>query len=286
MTASLFRTGIAVQVFLCVTIIAQAQNRRVDAYFTTEEMPDLVKWLPAPPDTGSTLFINDISRYYWGKEQRLDPERADMAIRDAEYSLDRIIKEFSGPFGLEISREGTPEIYKVLQEGTATCDSICTNPKKYYMRTRPFVLLDEGTLTPASEASLSRNGSYPSGHTILGWSAALLLMEINPARADTLLARGMMFGESRVIVGAHWQSDVDAGYLAASVAYAKLHTSERFLAQMRRARDEFRRLTTPGRRPRPNASDPSRRRPGQSAPDRPSSPDRRSAPSRLRTTSR
>ena len=238
-----------IRLFIAVLLLtgstAFAQSRKVDAYFTTSEMPDLVKWLPAPPDTNSVQFIYDISRYYWGKEQRQDPVRADIAILDAEYSLSRIIKEFSEPFGMEISQEGTPEIYKVLQEGTATCDSICTNPKKYYMRKRPFVLMDEGTLTPSSEASLSRSGSYPSGHTILGWSAALLLMEINPARADTLLARGMMFGESRVIVGAHWQSDVDAGYLAASVAYAKLHTSERFLEQMRRARAEFLRLTTP-----------------------------------------
>ena len=68
----------------------------------------------------------------------------------------------------------------------------------------------------------------------------MLLTEINPDRADTLLARGYMYGESRVIVGAHWQSDVDAGRLAASAAYARLHTSERFLEQMRLARLEFR----------------------------------------------
>ena len=241
---------------------ASAQNRKVDAYFTTAEMPDLLKWLPAPPDTTSIRFVYDITQYMWGKAQRLDEERADIAIRDAEYSINRIIKEFSGPFGLEISEDGTPEIYKVLREGTATCDSICTYPKAYYKRVRPFVRFKEGTLTPASEPSLSRSGSYPSGHTILGWSAALLLTEINPERADTLLARGLMFGESRVIVGAHWQSDVDAGYLAASAAYAKLHTSERFLEQMRKAREEFRRLTAPTALPgTPSATTSSRRRP-------------------------
>ena len=85
-----------------------------------------------------------------------------------------------------------------------------------------------------------KNGSFPSGHTILGWSSALLLSEINPDRADTLLARGIMYGDSRMIVGAHWQSDVNAGRLAASAAYARLHTSERFLEQMRLARLEFR----------------------------------------------
>ena len=98
----------------------------------------------------------------------------------------------------------------------------------------------ESTLTPNEEPSLRRNGSFPSGHTALGWTVALLLTEINPERADTILARGMMYGESRVIVGAHWQSDVDAGRLAASVVYSRMHTSERFLEQMRLARQEFR----------------------------------------------
>ena len=161
-------------------------------------------------------------------------------IRDAEYGLDCIIREFSLPFGLQISKEDPPEIYKLLREATATCDSICTAPKKYYMRRRPFMRMHEQTLYPADEPALRKNGSFPSSHTILGWSSALLLMEINPDRADTLLARGYMYGESRVIVGAHWQSDVDTGRLAASVAYARLHTSDRFLEQMRLARLEFR----------------------------------------------
>ena len=244
---NLTKSAISAVFLICcsASVFAQTGRERVDAYFTTKEMPDLTKWLPAPPDSVMNKFTYDVSQYMWGKSMRKDPVRAEIARRDAEYGLRYIIQEFSGPFGLEISREGTPEIYKVLREGTATCDSICTIPKNYYMRRRPFMEFKEHTLTPGSDASLSRNGSYPSGHTILGWSAALLLMEINPAKADTLLARGYMYGESRVIVGAHWQSDVDAGYLAASVAYAKLHTSERFLEQMRKAREEFVRLTTP-----------------------------------------
>jgi len=227
------------------SLSAQYVREPVNAYFTTKEMPDLCKFLPAPPDSIINKFTYDVSQYMWGKTMRKDPVRAEIARRDAEYSLRYIIQEFSEPFGLEISREGTPEIYRLLREGTATCDSICTLPKKNYMRRRPFVVFNEHTLTPDSEPSLSRSGSYPSGHTILGWSAALLLMEINPSKADTLLARGYMFGESRVIVGAHWQSDVDAGYLAASVAYAKLHTSDRFLEQMAKAKQEFKRLTEP-----------------------------------------
>ena len=187
---------IAAMMMLAVCASAQSDKSPVDAYFTTSEMPDMLKWCPAPPDTE--------------------------------------------PFGLQISKEETPEIYKVLREGTATCDSICTIPKRYYMRKRPFMRFNEPTLYPEDEPALRKNGSYPSGHTLLGWSSALLLSEINPDRADTLLARGYMYGDSRLIVGAHWQSDVNAARLAASAAYARLHTSERFLEQMRRARQEFR----------------------------------------------
>ena len=226
-------------VMTMATVCAQAQSD-AEAYFTTQEMPDMLKWCPAPPDTVGAHFAYDIMQYMWGKQMRLDKERAAIAIRDAEYGLDCIIREFSEPFGMQISKEETPEIYKVLRDGTATCDSICRFPKKYYMRRRPFMRMHEPTLYPKDEPGLRKNGSYPSGHTILGWSSALLLSEINPDRADTILARGYMYGESRVIVGAHWQSDVDAGRLAASAAYARLHTSERFLEQMCLARLEYR----------------------------------------------
>lgn len=219
-----------------------AQPYKVEPYFTSREMPDMLNWYKAPPKEDSEEFIRDVKRYYWGKAQRLNPERAAIAVRDAHYGLGTIIREFSVPFGLQISRQSTPEIFKLLQDALATTDSICKLPKAKYMRPRPFVVFNEKTLVPKDEPSLRLNGSYPSGHSILGWSAALLMSEINPEAADTLLARGQMYAESRVIVGAHWQSDIEAGIQAASVAYMKLHTSERFLRQMAAARKEYAKL--------------------------------------------
>jgi len=68
------------------------------------------------------------------------------------------------------------------------------------------------------------------------------MMEINPDRATEILTRGYRYGENRLVVGAHWQSDTDAARLAASAAYARLHTSERLLEQMKKAREEYKRL--------------------------------------------
>ena len=231
----------AVAMMTAMNLSAQ-EEEAVNAYFTTDEMPDMMVFLPGPPDSTSMAFMNDVARYYWGKEMRNDPERAAQATRDAVYGLETILTEFEEAFGMKISKEDTPEIYKVLLEGTATCDSICTKAKREYMRRRPFMVFNESTLYPKDEPALRKNGSYPSGHTLLGWSSALLMMEINPDRATEILTRGYRYGENRLVVGAHWQSDTDAARLAASAAYARLHTSERFLEQMKKAREEYQRL--------------------------------------------
>ena len=232
---------------ICGTISVYAQNQ-VQPYFTTEELPNLIKCLPAPPDTIGEQFAHDIMRYMWGKTQRLNPERAAIARRDAVWSYEALFAEFNVPFGLEISREETPEIWKLLETSLVTTDQMRVAPKAYYHRMRPYIRFHEHILTydaEEDEVELGKEGSYPSGHTMRGWTAALLLAEINPANADTIYARGWMYGESRVIVGAHWQSDVDVTRLAASIGFSALHTSRAFLEQMKRARKEFIMKTQP-----------------------------------------
>jgi acid phosphatase (class A) len=208
-------------------------------------MPDMRKFMPAPPDTFGIHWTHDIMRYFWGKDLRTkDPERSKMARADAESNIEWMMKEFSVPFGLQMSREETPEMYRLLKDATYTARKICTDVKKFYARKRPFLRFHESTLTPEEEEFMSNGSSYsyPSGHALMGWCIALLLSEINPERADTLFARAYMYGDSRVIVGAHWQTDVDAGRLAATVAYGKMHTHLMFLEQLEKAKKEFCRL--------------------------------------------
>ena len=216
---------------------AQAQ----ETYFTTEELPDLIKSLPAPPEKGSPAFKYDIQRYKWGKRQRNNPERAAMARRDAVWSYEALLAELSVPFGLTLSETGTPEIWKVVVNSLATTDQMRVAPKAYYNRTRPFVYFKEKAFLE-DDAQFSGEGSYPSGHTMRSWTAALVLAEINPAAADAIFARAWECGISRVISGAHWQSDVDATRLGASIGYSCLQTSGVFRAQMEKAQEEFRRL--------------------------------------------
>ncbi|MBQ7550206.1 MAG: phosphatase PAP2 family protein [Bacteroidales bacterium] len=232
------------RILLIVTIVLMtirvfAQQDVIKPYLSVQELPDLIKCLPAPPAFNSPEFAYDVQRYQWGKIQRLDPERAAIAKRDAVWSYAALFAEFNIPFGMVISKTETPEIWKLLETSLTTTDPMRVEPKAYYHRLRPFEMYDEHLLSPETEVEVRGEGSYPSGHTTRGWLTALLLAEINPARADTIFARGWMYGESRVIEGAHWQSDVDASRVAASIGYAALQTSPAFREQMEKAKAEF-----------------------------------------------
>ena len=50
-------------------------------------------------------------------------------------------------------------------------------------------------------------------------------------------------GQSRVICGYHWQSDVDAARVVASAVVATLHTKPAFLQQLEKAKQEFNKLS-------------------------------------------
>ena len=218
---------------------AKAKAYEQDTYFTMDEMPDLVKCLPAPPDTTDPAFANDVMRYEWGKMMRSDAKIAARVERDAIWVLDTLVTIFSEPFGLKITAKDTPAIYKALTKGIYTGQLIRVRPKAHFHRIRPFEYFNEHVLNPWEEGELRGEGSYPSGHTIRGWLAALILAEINPAAANELYARGWEYGVIRVISGAHWQSDVDASRPIASITYSLLQTSPEFRRQMDKAKKEF-----------------------------------------------
>lgn len=198
--------------------------------------------LPAPPDTTSAHYAYDKEMYEWGKSMR-DTPRGQQAIQDANLNEGWMDRDFSEAFGFALTPENAPEICKLLQNMKEDAGDIATrSAKNYYMRKRPFMVFNEPSATPGDEAELSKNGSFPSGHTSIGWATALVLSEINPARQQEIMQRGYDFGESRVICGAHYQSDVDAGRIVGAAVVASLHANEDFQKQLAKAKDEFKRL--------------------------------------------
>ena len=223
---------------LFLPLEGNAQQTDNKTYLELDDMPDAGIYLPAPPKEHSNLFITDSCQYEWGKSIRNTPRGA-MAKADADLSIDYFAKIFSEPFGITISKEHTPYIYNLLGRSIRTIRLGVTKAKKKYMRLRPYVYFKEPTLVPEDEEELRNEGSYPSGHTVRGWGAALVLSTINPARQNEILTRGYEYGQSRVIAGFHYQSDVDAARMAASACYARMQNDKLFRKQMKRAQREF-----------------------------------------------
>ena len=145
---------------LMMAVVSASAQSKPEPYFSFRELPNMLKWCPAPPDTVGAAFAYDIMQYMWGKEIRQkDKARTEIAIRDAVYSLECIMQEFSEPLGLQMSEEETPEIYKLLRDAKATCENISNFPKFYYKRIRPFMRFHEHTATPQFEPDLRRNFS-------------------------------------------------------------------------------------------------------------------------------
>lgn len=221
---------------------ASAENHTTqpDRYFLVEE--DVVNsqnLLPPPPGAETGRFAYDLEQYQWGKSVR-DTDRGRLAVRDANLNEGWIDRVFSEAFGMELTPENTPEIYRLISGMKEDAGDLSTrDAKNHYMRPRPFMVFCEASGTPDDEEGLRKNGSYPSGHTAIGWASALVLSEINPARQDEIINRGYEFGQSRVIVGAHFQSDVDMGRIVGSAVVASLHANPDFQKQLDKAKKEF-----------------------------------------------
>lgn len=208
------------------------------SFLTEDEIPTGAKFMPLPPKPTDASFYYDWLRYQWGKSIR-DTERGKQAVADAVDTLDYYFEIYSEPLGLTISQENTPEIAALLERLLATILICNDKSKSRLMRARPFMEFHEPTPVPEDEEKLRTNSSYPSGHTTKGWAFALVLAEINPNRQDEILKRGFEYGESRVIVGFHFQSDVDAARVIASALVSRLHANEDFMKQLTKAKEEF-----------------------------------------------
>ena len=214
-------------------------------YLDRKSLPNSLTLLPKPPAEGSGAQAADLIIYSATRAQRGTP-RWSLAAEDANLEFPQAPTAFECAMDLPFSQQRTPHLNMLLQRSIGDAVLSTSAAKKTYNRKRPFLITREATCTPGDEASMAKEGSYPSGHAATGWAWALLLTELAPERADALLARGYDFGQSRVICGIHWQSDVDAGRLMGAATYARLQSDAMFRAQLAEARIEIAEARTKG----------------------------------------
>lgn len=205
-------------------------------YLTRDQAPEALKIVGPPPAAKSRTGKADRDQFE-STRALAGSARWTVAQRDADLSGLEAWKSYGCAAGIQIGPKTTPVLARLMLRVESDAALVYNPIKDRYNRTRPAVGNKKPICVPR-EDWIRTNGSYPSGHSLIGWSWGLILAELVPDRSSQLIARGREFGQSRVICGVHWQSDVDAGRELGSALVARLHADPGFEADLAKARDE------------------------------------------------
>ncbi len=220
-------------------------------YLPRGSVPDSLLINPRPPAKGSAAQARDkeASRAALALRGTL---RFEQAAIDAELFGPDTTGIFSCAAGFTIGTGTTPKLNALMRKMGPDLAFAVYPTKRLYQRPRPFTVNKQPTCTPKDEAMLAKDGSYPSGHSAIGYGWGLVLAEVVPDRAAQLVARGIAFGDSRRVCNVHWLSDVEEGRSVAAAVVARLHAEPAFRADVEAARAEVEALR--GKLPAPDCS--------------------------------
>lgn len=212
-------------------------KEKFSPFFTREEAPHLEHVLPEPPSLTDPLFHNDWVQYQWGRSVQ-DSERGRLAVDDASIGAGYFMKRFTPEVGIELTPETHPELFRLFSRLHLTEQQAGASAKAFFHRVRPYQQFKEPSGVPRHENATDFT-SYPSGHTHASWLVGLALASIDPEHTEGIMKVAYELGQSRVIVGFHYQSDVDAGRVAASITFARVMSEPEFQKQYEKARKEY-----------------------------------------------
>lgn len=217
-------------------------------YLVPKALPDSLAMVPPVPaaDSSTLMLDHEISRRSFLLR---DTARWALANSDAKLSFPHAASTFSCALNAPVSEAATPRLYHLLRRTLTDLGGSTYAAKIHYNRARPFIWNQEPICTPDDRAMLTKDGSYPSGHTAAGWGWALILAELSPAQGDAVLMRGLSFSESRNVCNAHWHSDVVQARNVAAATVARLHADDAFRADLGAARAELAAARSQGLKP-------------------------------------
>jgi len=225
-------------VTLALALTASAQEPRPTGYLAPEAVPDPLVIVGGPPAEDSPEAAAE--RAYFLSSRALEGSaRWKQAALDADLFGDVAHASFACAIGKAITVKDTPTLSRMMDRMVMDAARSVAVLKSTFTRPRPMVGHDDAPLCVAREDWMKTNSSYASSNAAAGWAWALVLAELYPARASSVLVRGREFGENRVICGLHYASDITAGQTMASATVAALHANPEFLTDLETARAEL-----------------------------------------------
>jgi acid phosphatase (class A) len=187
--------------------------------------------LPPPVSDGSAEQKSELAEL-----QALAKTRSDERLKQARFDDETQNAEIFRSVIPGFDPTKLPQTLKVLDAAKRESGLVSRAAKEYFDRKRPYEF--DAALNVCAPHK-GKNATYPSGHTTAGFSMAVTLAHLLPTQAGTVLARAKTYGESRMICGVHYRSDVAAGQvIGTAVALALLQNAE-FQTEMAAAKAEL-----------------------------------------------
>ena len=95
---------------ICGAINIGAQTTKDSLYVVAEQLPNACHFLPAPPDSSSAAFLDDVAQWQWSKTMA-STERGARASLESRLELDALASIMAQVLELDtISAQQTPAI--------------------------------------------------------------------------------------------------------------------------------------------------------------------------------
>ena len=229
--------GLTLITLLAITGAAAQTAPSVQGYLARHAEPDTRRLLPPPPKAGSGRESDDRA-IFAATRALVGQSRWRLATADADMSPGPAL--FACAIGAELNADNAPILTMLLRRTSVDARAVVDPPKDHYARPRPYLTAANAPAicVPKTDA-LAKSPSYPSGHATLSWAWGLILAELAPDRAIDVLMRARSIGESRIVCGVHYLSDVEQGRTNGSALVAALHGDPAFRADMDKARVEI-----------------------------------------------
>jgi acid phosphatase (class A) len=219
-----------VAVFL-LTTKASAQARDEVSFYIQPSQVDLGDLLAPPPALGSDEEKADLDAVIAAQRDRSADD-----VGAAEEDHERSIFRFAAVIGAGFTAPRLPYATSFFKRVYADENHIVDVTKAHFNRPRPFMV--DSSLMPMVYPKPTP--SYPSGHTTYAYVIAILLARMVPEKAAAIFKRAAFYGNNRVVVGAHFPTDVEAGKIAGTVIDSVFFSDAKFMVDFQQARTEVR----------------------------------------------
>jgi acid phosphatase (class A) len=231
-------TVLATAVLFCAALLAQAQAApHVQAanagYYTQSAPPDLSGILPPPPAQNSDTTKAELALLHQIQQSRTPAEVAAAQYDDQHEDISYLRSVMSERF----TRGNLPLLTALSDRMESEGSAASALLKVEFPRPRPYQF--DPTLHPVCE-TVPQPNSYPSGHTIVGYLDAFILIRMAPEKSREILARADNYAHNRMVCGVHYPSDIAAGREVAYVLFGYLMAQPRFQNDLAAARIETR----------------------------------------------